>query len=135
MPRPSKCRRVCLMPPGGTFGPLQREKPVETLVMTVDEYETIRLIDLMGYTQQDCARQMGVARTTIQSTYNRARHKLARMLAEGKDLRISGGDYRLCPHQEECGGKSCRRRCPVRCTACDQCGRTPPGPAEPGSGK
>ena len=91
------------MPPGGTFGPLQREKPAETLVMTVDEYETIRLIDLMGYTQQDCARQMGVARTTIQSTYNRARHKLARMLAEGKDLRISGGDYRLCPHQEECG--------------------------------
>ena len=135
MPRPSKCRRVCLMPPGGAFGPLQREKPAETLVMTVDEYETIRLIDLMGYTQQDCARQMGVARTTIQSTYNRARHKLARMLAEGKDLRISGGDYRLCPHQEECGGQSCRRRCPVRCTACDHCGRTHPGPADPGSGK
>ncbi len=135
MPRPPKCRRVCLMPPSGEFGPLQGDSPAETITMTVDEYETIRLIDLLGCTQEDCARQMGVARTTIQSAYNRARHKLARMLAEGKVLRISGGDYRLCPRREECGGKACGRRCPVRCSACDQCSHPQTAPVETGIDK
>ena len=43
--------------------------------MTLDEYETIRLIDLLDYTQEECAVQMGVARTTVQSVYNEARKK------------------------------------------------------------
>jgi predicted DNA-binding protein (UPF0251 family) len=34
--------------------------------MTVEEYETIRLIDLLGYMQEQCADQMHVARTTVQ---------------------------------------------------------------------
>ena len=121
MARPQKCRRICMMPPGGAFGPLSGRTPSETIVMTVDEYETIRLIDLMGYTQEECARQMGVGRTTIQSSYNRARYKLARMLSEGKQLQISGGDYRLCPLMEKCRGRTCGLRCSGRCSVCDKC--------------
>ena len=41
--------------------------------MTVDEYEAIRLIDLLGFTQEECAKQMSVARTTVQGIYAEAR--------------------------------------------------------------
>ena len=78
--------------------------------MSVDEYETIRLIDLMGFTQEECAAQMNVARTTVQGIYNDARNKIADVLVNGKSLIIRGGDYTLCDSREEtcsCGG--CRK--------------------------
>jgi predicted DNA-binding protein (UPF0251 family) len=81
--------------------------------MTVDEYETIRLIDLEGFTQEECAGQMNIARTTVQGIYNSARRKLAESLVNGKVLLIQGGEYHLC----DGGGKGCgaggchRHRC------------------------
>lgn len=32
----------------------------EEVIMTLDEYETIRLIDLEEYTQHECAKQMNI---------------------------------------------------------------------------
>ena len=80
------------------------------VTMTIDEYETIRLIDRQGFTQEECSKQMGVARTTVQGIYDSARKKLADALVNGKVLLIEGGNYVLCDGFEEtcsCGG--CRR--------------------------
>lgn len=110
MPRPRKWRRVCCLPDSAAFGPVGSESATERVVMSVDEYETIRLIDQMGYTQEECAAQMNVARTTVQGIYNDARKKLADVLVNGKALVIQGGDYVLCDGMEEscnCGG--CRK--------------------------
>lgn len=78
--------------------------------MTVDEYETIRLIDNEGYTQEECAQQMNVARTTVTGIYAQARRKLARALVEGLRLVISGGEYRLCGDQGGVCGRGCCHR-------------------------
>jgi uncharacterized protein len=109
--RPRKCRKVCCMPESNRFGPLDMQADDDMfVVMTIDEYETIRLIDLEGYTQEECAGQMNVARTTVQGIYNAARKKLADSLVNGKVLRIEGGDYKICGGSgRSCGGGGCCR--------------------------
>ncbi len=108
MPRPRKWRKVCCMPGSDRFGPLNRSFDQDySVVMSVEEYETIRLIDLEGFTQEHCAERMNIARTTVQKIYNDARQKLADSLVNGKALKIEGGDYQLCDGLEEvcdCGG-------------------------------
>ncbi len=114
MPRPMKMRKVCCLPSSNLFGPLNAQaEPESFVVMSVDEYETIRLIDLEDFTQEECADQMHVARTTVQRIYSKARKKLAEALVHGKTLRIEGGDYLLCEGLEEtcrCGGCHRHRR-------------------------
>jgi len=63
--------------------------------MSLDEFETIRLIDKEGMTQEEASVKMGVARTTVTSIYESARKKIADSLVDGKRLQISGGAYRL----------------------------------------
>ena len=112
MPRPRKWRTVCSLPERDRFGPLNI--PVndgECVTMTVDEYETIRLIDIEGFTQEESAAQMNVARTTVQGIYISARKKLADSLVNGKVLRIEGGDYKICDGLGISNrGRGCRRR-------------------------
>lgn len=43
--------------------------------MSVEEYETLRLLDYEGMTQAECAQEMGIARATVQSLYTEARKK------------------------------------------------------------
>lgn len=111
MARPRKRRRVCGLPGSNRFGPLDLSmKSKDIINMTVDEYETIRLIDLEGLTQQECADQMSVARTTVQGIYATAREKLAQVLVNNSMLTIEGGEYKLCDEfKDNCGGRRCHR--------------------------
>jgi predicted DNA-binding protein (UPF0251 family) len=111
MARPRKWRKVCCLPESNLFGPLNA--PIMEsgpIVMAVDEYETIRLIDLEGMSQEECADRMNVSRTTVQRIYNDARKKIAVALINGKVLKIKGGNYKLYDESErahEC--RRCRR--------------------------
>lgn len=110
MPRPRKCRKVCHMPKVCDFVPVGQDENQTAVVLTVDEFEAIRLIDEQGFSQEECSSYMQVARTTAQAIYNTARAKIATALVEGMPLRIEGGDYRLCEGKEDvchCGG--CQR--------------------------
>ncbi len=46
MPRTSKCRRVCALPPNAVFTPQQT--PCAFVVLTVEQVEALRLCDLEG---------------------------------------------------------------------------------------
>lgn len=114
MPRPCKRRRICAMPNSLKFGPVEHIKTERQIItMTVDEYESIRLIDLDGLTQEECASRMNVARTTAQAIYNSARVKLAECLVNEKELNIEGGDFILCDGSAE--GLGCAHCHKKRC--------------------
>ena len=104
MPRPPKCRRVCNFPQTLEFFPEQSEGK-DRITLSVDEYETIRLIDKEGLSQEACSEYMQIARTTVQQIYANARKKLADMLVDGRPLRIEGGDYVIC------NGTPCHNGC------------------------
>lgn len=111
MPRPRKCRRVCHFPQNLTFLPEEQGEGKETVFLTVDEYETIRLIDKEGLSQEQCSDFMQVARTTVQQIYASARKKLADVLVDGLPLRIEGGDYELCSGGgQACGCNNCYKQ-------------------------
>ena len=90
MPRPTRCRRIGRMPEFRSFSP-DDASDAEAVALSVDEYETLRLIDAEGMTQEQCAERMGVSRTTVTAIYDRARHKAASALVNGSRLLITGG--------------------------------------------
>ena len=94
MPRTPRCRFIDGYPEYWRFTPMGADQN-DMLIMTLDEYEAIRLIDKCGLTQEQCAGRMGVARTTVTAIYDSARKKLADSLIDGKTLQIGGGHYRL----------------------------------------
>ena len=77
MPRKVKCRKVCHYPQTLEFLPQNNNAEQEPILLTVDEYEAIRLIDRRGMSQEQCAAFMQIARTTVQRIYETARKKLA----------------------------------------------------------
>ncbi len=99
MPRPPRCRRICGAPQVDTFCPNGCED-TEPILLTLDEYEVIRLVDLEQQTHEQCAAQMDISRSTVQEIYESARRKIAACLVHGKPLHITGGNYRICGGQE-----------------------------------
>lgn len=111
MPRPIKAKTICSELKINIFGPKGFANKVY-VDMSLEEYETIRLIDYNNLTQEECASFMEVARTTVQKLYDQARTKIADALVNGKILKISGGNYRLCyrrPLGKYCNRKHCKR--------------------------
>lgn len=113
MARPRKCRRVCRVPEKKWYGPLGTSVEKDNvLIMSVEEYEVIRLIDWVGLTQEECALRMNVARTSVQRLYDNARKKMADSFVNGKLIKVEGGNYTECTGENLscCGGK-CVKRC------------------------
>lgn len=113
MPRPRKWRHVCCLPVHTMYGPLGQQQSDQTIIMRIDEYEVIRLIDYEKLDQEQSAVRMRVARSTVQSIYQVARQKIADALINGYTLKIEGGEYRLYDEKERmhgCGRHRGRRR-------------------------
>ena len=93
--RPTRCRSICREPEYNSFTP-EGISSGGTVILSLDEYEVIRLIDLEKNTHEQCAQRMGISRTTVTEIYQAARYKVADGIVHGKSLRIAGGHYRLC---------------------------------------
>ncbi len=141
MPRPLKYRFVEGHPPSDYFKP--RGVPLASLevsVLTLDEFEAVRLADHEGLYQEQAAERMGVSRQTFGKIVESARKKIADALVNSKAIRIEGGVYRtarwrslFCP--------ACDHQWPAEPDAgaenCPRCGAevVPRDPVPPGPGR
>ena len=120
MPRPPRCRQICGVPQVDRFCPNGCEN-TEPILLTLDEYEVIRLVDLEQQTHEQCAAQMDISRSTVQEIYESARSKIAACLVHGKPLHITGGNYRICGGQE---AAHCGRCCRMQRANMEKSGKT-----------
>ena len=94
MPRPPKWRCIRNMPDVTYFKPACiPARVLEEVCLSLEEMEAIRLKDLEGWDQEQCAESMKISRTTFHRVLMSARKKVADVLLNGKALRIEGGNY------------------------------------------
>jgi predicted DNA-binding protein (UPF0251 family) len=102
MPRPRHCRRVAKLPQTNYYKPRGIPLSVlEEVVLTVDEFEAIRLTDLEGLYQTDAAEKMSISRQTLGRILESAHRKIADALVHGKALLIKGGPIEIMATSSE----------------------------------
>jgi predicted DNA-binding protein (UPF0251 family) len=107
MARPPCCRRVSGKPAAAIFKPAGIPmRLLEEVVMTLDEFEAIRLADFEGLYQDQASERMRVSRPTFGRIIEVARRKVAEAIILGKALKIEGGPVEVEPNR------------PLRCPAC-----------------
>ncbi|OHD12029.1 MAG: hypothetical protein A2Y34_13715 [Spirochaetes bacterium GWC1_27_15] len=93
MPRPTKCRKLHYTPDFYYFKPAGIPgRNLEEVILTLDEFEAIRLADFENLYQEDAAKQLNVSRQTFGNIIDSAHKKIADTIINGKILKIEGGN-------------------------------------------
>ncbi|MEM4663279.1 MAG: DUF134 domain-containing protein [Candidatus Diapherotrites archaeon] len=96
MPRPKRCRCIHHRPNITYFKPAGiKLSGLSEVIISFDEFEAIRLKDLLGLEQEDCAKRMGISQPTFHRLVTSARRKIADALISGKAIKIEGGNVKL----------------------------------------
>ena len=104
MSRQPLWRRVDSLPRITSFKPAGVPlAQLQEIRISVEEAEAIRLKDLEGLEQEECAEKMNVSRSTFARILLSARQKIADALLNGKAIRIEGGNYELASRSFRCG--------------------------------
>lgn len=108
MPRPKQNRKVSSPPLMRGYKPFGIPRTeLEEIILSFDEYESFKLLDYEGLTQEQASVRMNVSRPTLTRIYEIARKKIAEALVEGKTFRIEGGEVEFDEPWHRC------RKCDV----------------------
>ncbi|MBW2987761.1 DUF134 domain-containing protein [Candidatus Woesearchaeota archaeon] len=100
MPRPRILRRVLFEPNINYFKPAGVPlSGLEEVVLTIDEFEAVRLKDFEGVDQEKAAKKMKISQPTFHRLILSARKKIAEAIVQGKAIRIEGGHYKMAARQ------------------------------------
>lgn len=93
--RPSKPRHIDAFPPWERYLPEGRQ--AAEMMLGLDMYEALRLVDAEGLSQEAAAGCMGVSAPTLCRLLGEARRRVATALRDGWALRCGGGNVRVRP--------------------------------------
>ena len=103
MPRPEKERTVHTPPFFTGFKPIGvKAGALESVSLSLDEFEAFRLADYMGLSHVQAAEEMDISRSTFSRLVERARKKIAGLVIEGKLLTIEGGNIHFRKNMIRC---------------------------------
>ena len=68
-------------------------RDLKEVILTVEEYEALRLCDLEQLNQEKAAKKMKVSQSTFNRLISSARKKTVDAIVNGKAIRIEGGSY------------------------------------------
>lgn len=91
--RPKKSRIVRTDPKIRQFSPRGKPGRPDEVDLAIDEFETIRLADYMGFSQKEAAKSMQISQQTFSRILKKARRKLAIAIINGEIIKIKGADY------------------------------------------
>lgn len=95
MPRPKICRRIGFRPDITYFKPAGvKLRELEEVILSVDEFEAVRLKDLEGFEQKEAAEKMNISQPTFHRLVLSGRKKIADAIVNGKAIKIEGGNFR-----------------------------------------
>lgn len=122
MARPQKDRMIKEPPLFSHFKPTGAPgRMLETVSMSLDEYEAFRLSDYLGMSQEEAAEEMEISRPTFTRLIETARKKVTELIINGKMLTIEGGNIhfrnnlikcRNCGHMFNINIEDDIRKCP-----------------------
>jgi predicted DNA-binding protein (UPF0251 family) len=101
------------------FGVPMRE--LESVVMSLEEYESLRLADYENLTQEEAARKMNISRPTFTRLYDKARKNVAKAFVEGKAILIRGGTFISGDYWYRCNNCHETIISPTPEESCDKC--------------
>ena len=123
MPRPKNNRIVHEPPLFTEFKPIGfPAAELERVVITLDEYEAVRLADFIGMQHEEAADEMGITRSTFSRLVEQARKKVAGFMIKGKIMSVEGGEVHFrnniirchdCGHMFKINIESPINDCPV----------------------
>jgi len=89
MPRPRRCRRLGMTPNTTYFKPTGNPmNELNEIIVDADEFEAVRLKDVLGLDQNEAAQKMGVSQPTFHRIVNSARKKLSSAIVNGYAIKI-----------------------------------------------
>jgi uncharacterized protein len=76
---------------------------VPQVILSIDEYEALRLVDYEGLDHTDAAEKLEVSRPTCARIVTSAHRKIAEALTQGKAILIEGGPVTFRANRFRCG--------------------------------
>ena len=111
MVRPRRCRKVGFQPNVTYYKPAGvRMRDLEETIISVDEFEAVRLKDFQGLEQEFCAKKMDISQPTFHRLILSARRKIADSIVNGKALKIEGGEFIIVPQDKKNQHGKCHKR-------------------------
>jgi len=125
MARPQNNRKVHTPPLFSGFKPVGvKRSELQSVNLSLDEYEAIRLADKLGLSHLYASQEMNISRSTFSRLIEVARSKVADFIISGRFLQIEGGNIHFEKNYIKC--KKCGHMFKVaideQISSCPKCG-------------